>query len=87
LSRNRALIVLRSGFAETDVDAAVAACNKSLPDYARISEVKLLAEPFTTDNGLATANGRLRRLDIEKRFGDWLYGATASHTQSFSTEY
>jgi len=32
-----------------------------LPDYARVHHWLRAAEPFTAGNGLATANGRLRR--------------------------
>jgi long-subunit acyl-CoA synthetase (AMP-forming) len=51
------------------LEAAVRAANARLPDYARIA-VWLRAEaPFSTGNGLATANGRARRDAVWQRYG------------------
>lgn len=68
LPQNVAIIVARNGFTQQDVDAAVEHCNQSLPDYARIGHIVMSPFPFTTDNDMATANGRLRRVVIEKTF-------------------
>lgn len=43
------------------VAQAVAAANRTLPDYARIGKWLVAAAPFTLQNGLLTVNGRLRR--------------------------
>lgn len=72
LPANRALLVP----ARADIDAAhladaVAAANARLPDYARISHWRR-AQPFTATEGLATANGRLRRDALAARYRDWL---------------
>jgi long-subunit acyl-CoA synthetase (AMP-forming) len=40
---------------------AVAQANQALPDYARIRSWSRLEQPFTTGNGMATANGRPKR--------------------------
>jgi long-chain acyl-CoA synthetase len=45
------------------IQAAIDLANADLPDYARIQRWKIAA-PFTVANGLATANGRLRRTEI-----------------------
>lgn len=46
-----------------DIDAAVRAANATLPDYAQIDSVRMVA-PFTPMNGLLTGNGRIRRAAI-----------------------
>lgn len=48
--------------AEADLAAAVAAANTRLPVYAQIAEWHMVA-PFTPQNGLLTANGRIRRAE------------------------
>jgi long-subunit acyl-CoA synthetase (AMP-forming) len=48
--------------------ALVHAVNARLPDYARIARWVISTSPFTAVNGLATANGRLRREAIVERF-------------------
>ena len=50
------------------VDEALAAANQALPDYARIKKWVVASEPFTPQNGLLTANGRLRRDEIWSRY-------------------
>jgi len=47
---------------------AIAATNQMLPDYARIKKWIVASEPFTPQNGLLTANGRLRREEIWSRY-------------------
>ena len=49
-----------------DIDAAQLAANQTLPDYARVAH-RLLVEPFTPANGLATGNGRPVRSAIIDR--------------------
>jgi long-chain acyl-CoA synthetase len=51
------------------VDEAIAAANQALPDYARIRKWIVASEPFTPQNGLLTANGRLRRDEILASYG------------------
>ena len=58
-----AIIVAAPGTRETDIDAAILAANQTLPDYARVAH-RLLAAPFTPENGLATGNGRPMRSAI-----------------------
>ncbi len=40
---------------------AVERVNRQLPDYARVHHWLRAEQPFSAANGLATANGRLRR--------------------------
>jgi len=50
------------------LDAALAEINQSLPHYQRLRKARRLDETFTPDNGLLTANQKLRRKVIEERF-------------------
>lgn len=50
------------------LQAAVDTANRGLPDYARIGAWVRAPEPFSTTNGLATANGRPRRDAVWDRF-------------------
>ncbi len=43
------------------IDAAIAAANRDLPDYARVGTWIQAQEPFSVENGMLTANGRIRR--------------------------
>ena len=65
---NVAVIVQRAGADDAQVEAAVAAANARLPDYARIGRWLLADEPFTVDNGLWTGTGRPRRTHIFARY-------------------
>ncbi len=58
-----ALLVAAPGADDGALAAAVARVNARLPDYARIVGW-LPAAPFSSDNGLATGNGRPRRSAI-----------------------
>jgi len=58
-----ALIVPSPGACEADIEAALQAANQALPDYARVAH-RLIVEPFTPENGLATGNGRPVRAAI-----------------------
>ena len=67
-----ALIVPAPGASREAVDAQVRAANERLPDYARIGAWLRADEPFTPQNGLATANGRARRDALWHAYGDRL---------------
>jgi long-chain acyl-CoA synthetase len=63
------LCVLLTGTVEASAaQAAVDAVNPSLPHYRQIRNFHLVAEPFTPESGLLTANGKLRRDAINERF-------------------
>ncbi|MBU2012897.1 MAG: AMP-binding protein, partial [Gammaproteobacteria bacterium] len=62
LAQNVAVLVpRRAELSDAELQAAVERVNAGLPDYARVHHWLRAAEPFTAGNGLATANGRLRR--------------------------
>ncbi len=48
--------------------AALDAVNATLPHYKQVRAFRISAEPFTIDNGLLTANGKLKRDLIARRF-------------------
>jgi len=50
------------------VEAALAAVNAQLPHYKRIHSFQVLEEPFSIENGLLTANGKLKREAVAARF-------------------
>lgn len=58
-----AVLVPASGVDQAGLEAAVAAANAALPDYARIG-AWVSASPFTAQNGLSTGNGRPVRAAI-----------------------
>ena len=73
LTENVAIVVARKGYSAAAVKKAVSEVNQELPDYAKISRYQLAEEPFTSSNGLATANGRPKRQAIERKFHDSIY--------------
>jgi long-chain acyl-CoA synthetase len=54
--------------APAHVEAALAATNARLPHYKRVHAFRLLEEPFSIENGLLTANGKLKRETILDRY-------------------
>jgi len=67
-----ALIVPAPHATREAVDAQVRAANERLPDYARIGAWLHADEPFTPQNGFATANGRARRDALWHAYGERL---------------
>jgi long-subunit acyl-CoA synthetase (AMP-forming) len=62
MAHNHALIwPLRPETTDVQIAEAVSHANQALPDYARVHSWTRLAQPFTTGNGMATANGRPKR--------------------------
>ncbi|HEU4708456.1 MAG TPA: AMP-binding protein [Methylophilaceae bacterium] len=58
---NAAVIVPAAGVSAMDIDLAIAEVNRQLPDYAQVHAWISVDAPFLPQNGLLTANGRLRR--------------------------
>jgi long-subunit acyl-CoA synthetase (AMP-forming) len=56
------------------LEAGVGAANLQLPDYARIGAWLRAHEPFLPANGMATANGLVRRSAVWARYGEALNG-------------
>jgi long-chain acyl-CoA synthetase len=56
-----AVLVPAPAASDAAIAAQVGAANARLPDYARIAQWVRAESPFAPQNGLATANGRVRR--------------------------
>jgi long-chain acyl-CoA synthetase len=52
----------------SDVQKVIDAVNADLPHYRQIRNVSILPRVFTPEDGLLTANGKLRRDAIDRRF-------------------
>ncbi|MGL1834308.1 AMP-binding protein [Rhodocyclaceae bacterium SMB388] len=66
---NTAVLVPRDPSApDSALEAVVDIVNRSLPDYARVHRWLRADRPFSSANGLATANGRLRRAALEQHY-------------------
>lgn len=72
-----AMLVLRDARDANKVDDTLAQVNQQLPDYARIAAHLVIPEPFSFNNGLCTANGRIRRDAIWQVYHSQLKGETA----------
>jgi long-chain acyl-CoA synthetase len=61
--------MLITGKLDSDsVQAAIDQINQDLPHYRQIRNFQILPESFTPDSGLVTANGKLKRDAIAKRY-------------------
>jgi long-subunit acyl-CoA synthetase (AMP-forming) len=56
-----AVVVAPASVSDSAIAKQVGAANDRLPDYARIAHWVRAVAPFGAHNGLATANGRVRR--------------------------
>ena len=72
-----AMLVLRAPGDINKVEDALEKVNLQLPDYARITQHLLIKDPFSFNNGLCTANGRIRRDAIWHAYNNQLHGETA----------
>jgi long-chain acyl-CoA synthetase len=63
------LTVLITGDVSAEqVQSAIDAVNPTLPHYKQVRAFRIIKEPFTIENGLLTANGKLKRDLITQRF-------------------
>jgi long-chain acyl-CoA synthetase len=60
--------IVTGSIAEAELERVREAVNADLPHYQRIKRAIRIAEPFTVENELLTANGKLRRKAIESRY-------------------
>ena len=63
-----AVLVAAPASSDAAIAAQVGAANARLPDYARIAQWVRAESPFAPQNGLATANGRVRRDAVWERY-------------------
>jgi len=63
------LSALATGTVTTEqMQSALDGVNSSLPHYKQVRAFRMISEPFTIENGLLTANGKLKRDLISQRF-------------------
>jgi long-chain acyl-CoA synthetase len=62
--------VVTGAVAREQVQAALDAVNPGLPHYKQVRSFHISSEPFSIENGLLTANGKLRRDFIAARLKD-----------------
>jgi long-chain acyl-CoA synthetase len=67
-ARSYVTMLVAGKLAPTAVQAAIDAINPGLPHYRHIRAFRILPEAFTPDSGLVTANGKLKRDAIAKRY-------------------
>lgn len=63
-------LISGEGVDPQDVERAVEALNREIPHYRRIRRWAIAPEPFTIENGLLTANRKLRRKVIETTYAN-----------------
>ncbi len=62
--------IVTGGANGAEVQAALDAVNAQLPHYKQVRAFCLRAEPFSIDNGMLTANGKLKRDLISARMNN-----------------
>ncbi len=77
-ARNVAVLVPHPAAGAAQIEAAVAAANARLPDYAQVGAWLLADAPFTSANGLARPSGALDRQAIALRYANALEELHAS---------
>ena len=60
--------LVAGGVGPDEVQAALDAVNANLPHYEQVRGFRIILEAFTIENGLLTANGKLKRDVITQRF-------------------
>ena len=67
-ARSYVTMLVAGKLAPAAVQAAIDTINPDLPHYRQIRNFQILPEAFTPDSGLVTANGKLKRDAIAKRY-------------------
>lgn len=81
---NVAVIVPAQGAGHVDIRRDIDAANGALPDYAQVHQWIVAREPFTPANGLATANGRKRRVAIWEIYRDRIDRCYDEHVGNYA---
>lgn len=74
-----AVVVPRYANDHKGIERALARVNERLPQYATIKRMIVSGAPFSFENGLATANGRIKRSAIEAEFSKQLLASELSY--------
>lgn len=67
--RSYLTLLITGEVSDQQVQSALDAVNPTLPHYKQARAFRIIKEPFTIENGLLTANGKLKRDLIAQRFG------------------
>ncbi len=70
-------VIVTGPVSESKVQEAIDKVNEELPHYRRLRRFVVASEPFTIENGLLTANQKLKRNAVEKRYADQIKGMYA----------
>jgi long-chain acyl-CoA synthetase len=71
--------IITGNIARSEIESQLERLNATLPHYRKIRMFHTVQEPFTIENGLLTANGKLKRDAIASRYGaeiERMYGKT-----------
>jgi long-chain acyl-CoA synthetase len=66
--RSYLTLLITGDVSDQQVHSALDAVNPTLPHYKQVRAFRIIMEPFTIENGLLTANGKLKRDLIARRF-------------------
>jgi long-chain acyl-CoA synthetase len=66
--RSYLTLIITGDLSAGQVQSALDAVNSSLPHYKQVRAFRIISEPFTIENALLTANGKLKRDLIAQRF-------------------
>jgi long-chain acyl-CoA synthetase len=66
--RSYLTVIVTGDLSAEQVQSALDAVNPTLPHYKQVRAFRIISEPFTIENGLLTANGKLKRDLIAQRF-------------------
>jgi len=88
-SGERLSALLATTATDAEIDTEITRINQALPAYARLADWHRLAAPFSHELKTLTANGRLRRAQIERRLPDLLavHQATTPPTSDRSANF
>jgi long-subunit acyl-CoA synthetase (AMP-forming) len=67
-----AVIYAKDNVSDGMLAQAIQKANERMPDYAQIKQWYRSSEPFSLNNQMLTDNGKLRRNEIKKQFGQYL---------------
>lgn len=67
-------VIVTGSLSDSKVQEAIDRVNEELPHYRRLRRFHLAREPFTIENGMLTANQKLKRTAVEQRYKDQIQG-------------
>lgn len=67
-ARKHLAMIVPGDVSDADIEAALEQISADVPHYKKVRAFIRVPEPFTIDNGLLTANQKLRRRAVEQRF-------------------